>query len=189
MWGAWSNGGLQKLAIGEKRAPDFLTRLCQTVWKIKVSKRVCRSQTQTEESKPVKTNHKLTLAVLAGVSSGFAAAQAIHAPQAKAPPAYIIAEVEKDSAKIEDPGASRRYVAEVPKTLAPFNGKYLARAGGGMIQTLEGEAPKGYIVVIGFESVEKARGWYYSPAYEAIKPIRQNSTKSRLLIVEGDTAQ
>jgi uncharacterized protein (DUF1330 family) len=42
-------------------------------------------------------------------------------------------------------------------------------------------------VVIGFESVEKARGWYYSPAYEAIKPIRQNSTKSRILIVEGDT--
>jgi uncharacterized protein (DUF1330 family) len=49
--------------------------------------------------------------------------------------------------------------------------------------------PGRYIVAIGFESVEKARGWYYSPAYEAIKPIRQNSTKSRILIVEGVTAQ
>jgi uncharacterized protein (DUF1330 family) len=53
------------------------------------------------------------------------------------------------------------------------------------VQTLEGEAPKGFIVVIAFDSVEKARGWYYSPAYEAIKPIRQGSTKSRILLVEG----
>lgn len=137
----------------------------------------------------MKTNHKLTLAVLAGVSIGLAAAQSIHAQQAKAPPAYVIAEVEKDPAKIEDLAASRRYALEAPKSLAASNGQYLVRAGGGQIQTLEGEAPKGYIVVIGFESVEKARGWYYSPAYEAIKPIRQNSTKSRILIVEGVTAQ
>jgi uncharacterized protein (DUF1330 family) len=51
------------------------------------------------------------------------------------------------------------------------------------------DAPKGYIAVIGFESVEKARGCYGSPAYEAIKHIRQSSTKSRVLIVEGATTQ
>ena len=135
----------------------------------------------------MKTNHKLTLGVLAGVSIGLAAAEAIHAQQAKMPPAYIIAEVEKDPTKIEDPAASRKYAEGAPKSLVPFNGQYLARAGGSKIQTLEGQAPKGYIVVIGFESVEKARGWYDSPAYEAIKPIRQNSTKSRILIVEGET--
>jgi uncharacterized protein (DUF1330 family) len=150
---------------------------------------VCRLQTRTEENKPVNTNHKLTLAVLAGVSMGLAAAQALHAQQAKVPPAYVIAEVEKDPTKIEDPAASRRYAEEAPKSLGSFNGQYLVRAGGGNIQTLEGEAPKGYIVVIRFESVQKARGWYDSPAYEVIKPIRQNSTKSRILIVEGDTPQ
>jgi uncharacterized protein (DUF1330 family) len=135
----------------------------------------------------VKTNHKLTLALLAGTSLGLAAAQAIPAQQAKVPPAYVIAEVEKDPTKIEDPAASRRYAEQAPKSLAAFQAQYLVR--GGKIQTLEGDAPKGYIVVIGFESVEKARGWYNSPAYEAIKPIRQNSTKSRILIVEGVTAQ
>jgi uncharacterized protein (DUF1330 family) len=136
----------------------------------------------------VKTNHKLTLTLLAGVSIGLAAAQAIHAQQAKVPPAYVIAEVEKDAYKTEDPAASRRYAEEAPKSLAAFQAQYLVR-GGGKIQTLEGEAPKGYIVVIGFESVEKARAWYDSPAYEAIKPIRQNSTKSRIFIVEGVRAQ
>jgi uncharacterized protein (DUF1330 family) len=104
----------------------------------------------------VKTNHKLTLAVLAGVSIGLAAAQAIHAQQAKVPPTYVIAEVEKDPTKIENPAASRRYAEEAPKSLAAFQAQYLVR--GGKIQTLEGEAPKGYIVVIGFESVEKRVG-------------------------------
>ena len=131
----------------------------------------------------MKTNHKLALAALTGISIGVAAAQAIHAQQVKAPPAYVIAEVEKDPIKVEDPAAARRYAQEAPKSLIPFNGQYVVR--GGAVQTVEGDAPKGYIVVIAFDSMENARGWYYSPAYEAIKRIRQNSTKSRILIVEG----
>jgi len=39
--------------------------------------------------------------------------------------------------------------------------------------------------VIAFDSVQKAREWYESPAYQAIKPLRQSSTKGRLFIVEG----
>jgi uncharacterized protein (DUF1330 family) len=131
----------------------------------------------------MKTNHKLALAALTGISIGVATAQVIHAQQVKAPPAYVIAEVEKDPTKAEDPAAARKYAQEAPKSLIPFNGQYVVR--GGAVQTVEGDAPKGYIVVIAFHSMEKARGWYYSPAYEAIKRIRQNSTKSRILIVEG----
>jgi uncharacterized protein (DUF1330 family) len=131
----------------------------------------------------VETNHKLALAALAGISIGVATAQAIHAQQVKAPPAYVIAEVEKGPTKIEDPAAARKYAEGAPKSLIPFNGQYVVR--GGAVQTVEGDAPKGYIVVIAFDSMEKARGWYYSPTYEAIKPIRQSSTKSRILIVEG----
>jgi uncharacterized protein (DUF1330 family) len=135
------------------------------------------------EGLALKTNHKLVLAAVAGMTLGVATVQAIHAQQAKGPPAYIIAEVEKDPAKLEDPDAARKYAQEAPKSLRPFNGQYVVA--GGAVQTVEGDPPKGYIVVIAFESMEKARGWYYSPAYEAIKPIRQGSTKSRILIVEG----
>jgi uncharacterized protein (DUF1330 family) len=137
----------------------------------------------------VMINHKLALAAVAvlaamvGVSIGLAAAQAIHAQQDRAPPAYVIAEVEKDPTKPADPAAARRYAEEAPKSLALFGAQYLVR--GGKVQAVEGEAPKGHIVVIAFDSVEKARGWYSSPQYEAIKPIRQNSTKSRILIAEG----
>jgi uncharacterized protein (DUF1330 family) len=131
----------------------------------------------------------IAAAVAVGVSIGAAGATAIHAQQIKTPPAYVIAEVEERiPPKIVDPAASRRYAEEAPKTLAPFHGRYIVR-GGGEIQTVEGEAPKGYVVVIAFDSTAKAREWYDSPAYEAIKSIRQRSTKSRIFIVEGVAPQ
>jgi uncharacterized protein (DUF1330 family) len=40
-------------------------------------------------------------------------------------------------------------------------------------------------VVIEFDNAEKAKAWEYSPAYEAIKPIRHSSAKTRVFIVEG----
>ena len=56
----------------------------------------------------METNPKLALATLAGILIGVATAQAIHAQQVKVPPAYVIAEVEKDPTKIEDPAAARK---------------------------------------------------------------------------------
>jgi len=125
----------------------------------------------------MKTNYKLALAVLAGVSIGVAGAKAIHAQQVKTPPAYVIAEVD-----VTDTATFQKYADKVPQTMAPFNGQYLVR--GGKTQAVEGEAPK-RIVVIAFDTAEKARAWYDSPAYEAIKPIRQSSAKSRIFIAEG----
>jgi uncharacterized protein (DUF1330 family) len=126
----------------------------------------------------MKTNYKLLLAVLAGVAMGALGARAIHAQQPKALPGYVIAEVE-----VHDAATFQKYGAKVPETLAPFNGHYLVR--GGKIEGVEGQAPKDRIVVLAFDSVEKARAWENSPAYEAIKPIRHSSATSRVFIVEG----
>ena len=125
----------------------------------------------------MKTNHKLAVAVLAGVALGVAGATAIHAQQVKTPPGYVIAEVD-----ITDPATFQKYAEKVPETLAPFNAHFLLRTG--KIQAVEGEAPK-RIVVIAFDSVEKAHAWEDSPAYVAIKPIRQSSATSRIFIAEG----
>jgi len=126
----------------------------------------------------MKTNFKVALAVLAGVSIGIAGAKLISAQQVKTPPGYVIAEVE-----VTDPAAMQKYGEKVPETLAAFNHHYLVR--GRKIQALEGDPPKGGVVVIAFDSAEKAREWYDSPAYAAIKPIRQSAAKSRIFIVEG----
>ena len=126
----------------------------------------------------MKANQKLALALLAGASLGFAGAMAIQAEQVKTPPGYVIAEVE-----VTDPASMQKYGEKVPETLAPFHHSYLVRSS--KIQSLEGEAPKGGIVVIAFDSAQEARAWYDSPAYAAIRPIRQSAAKSRIYIVEG----
>jgi uncharacterized protein (DUF1330 family) len=127
------------------------------------------------------SNRKLAVAVLAGISIGVAGAHTIRAQQVKPALGYVIAEVD-----VTDPDTYKKYAEKVPPIVAAFDGHYLVR--GGKIQEVEGEVPK-RIVVIAFESVEKARAWEYSPAYEAIKPIRHSSAKSRIFIVEGIAPQ
>jgi uncharacterized protein (DUF1330 family) len=132
----------------------------------------------------MKTNHKLVLAVLASVAIGAAGGRMIHAQQVKMAPAYLISEADA----ITDLVAIKKYGEKVSGTLAPFNGHYHFVVAGGKAQSLDGEAPQG-IVVIAFDSVEQARGWYDSPAYQAIKPIRQNAVKGRMFLVEGTVPQ
>jgi uncharacterized protein (DUF1330 family) len=129
------------------------------------------------------TNLKLALAVLIGVSMGIFGARILRAQQAKAASGYVIAEVE-----VTDPVALKKYAEKAPQIEAQYGGHYVIR-GGGKIQPLEGDPPKGFVVVIAFDSAEKARAWYDSPEYKEIRPIRQNATKSRLFIAEGYVPQ
>jgi uncharacterized protein (DUF1330 family) len=129
----------------------------------------------------MKTNRKLFLAVLMGIAIGVAGAAAIRAQQVKTAPAYLIGEVE-----ITDAATMQKYSEKVPATLTPFNGHFIARAG--MTVPLEGDAPK-RIVIIAFDSLEHAKAWYDSPAYSAIKPIRQSAAQSRLYLAEGVAPQ
>src|SRR6195256_3630625 len=122
-------------------------------------------------NQPMKANRKLALAVLIGIAIGIAGATAIHARQVTAAPGYVIAEVD-----VADPAMFQKYATKVPETLASFNGHYLIR--GGKPGFLGADAQRRFGVIF-FESREKARAWEDSPAYEAIKPIRHSSAKSR----------
>ena len=129
----------------------------------------------------MKTNHKLLMAVLVGAVIGIAGATAIHARQMKMLPGYVVAEVD-----VTDPATFKQYADKAPGTIAQYGGHYIIR--GGKNTSLEGDAPKRF-VVIQFENVEKAKAWEDSPEYEAIKPIRHKSAKSRVFIIEGAAAQ
>jgi uncharacterized protein (DUF1330 family) len=129
----------------------------------------------------MKTNHKLSLAVLVGVAIGVAGGTAIHAKQMKAPVGYVIAEVD-----VTDPATFQKYAEKTPGTIATYNGHYMIR--GGKTKSIEGEPPKRF-VVIAFDSMEKAEAWEDSPEYDAIKPIRHSSAKSRVFIAEGVAAK
>ena len=129
----------------------------------------------------MKTNHKIMLALLAGTVMGIAGARAIHARPAARLAGYVVAEVD-----VTDPATFQKYAEKAPGTIAASGGHYLIR--GGKSLSIEGEPPKRF-VVIQFDSVEKAKAWEDSPAYDAIKPIRHSSAKSRVFIIEGAAAQ
>ena len=65
------------------------------------------------------TNGNLALPMLADISIGAVSVMAIHAQQAKMPPAYLIAETE-----VTDRAAFQKYAEKVPETLAPFRGSF-----------------------------------------------------------------
>ena len=129
----------------------------------------------------MKSKYKLLVAVAAGLLVGAAGNNAIHGQQAKTSVVYVISEADA----ITDPTAIKTYGAKVGETLAPFNGHYHFVALGGKTESLDGDAPPKGIVVIAFDSSEQARAWYDSPAYAAIRPIRQAAVKGRMFIVEG----
>jgi uncharacterized protein (DUF1330 family) len=93
--------------------------------------------------------------------------------------AYVIVDVE-----VHNPEAYRDYQREVPGTLEPYGGKFIVR--GGKAETLEGSWNPQRVVVLEFPSVERARAWHDSPAYQAILPIRvRNARTNFLTVVEG----
>lgn len=54
----------------------------------------------------------------------------------------------------------------------------------GKMETVEGEAPDG-VVVLEFPDTETAKAWYYSPEYQERAKLRQQAAPYRAIIVEG----
>jgi uncharacterized protein (DUF1330 family) len=93
-------------------------------------------------------------------------------------PGYVIVSVD-----VLDPEAYRTYQQQVPPTIQQFGGRFIVR--GGDIETVEGDPPN-RLVVIEFDSVDRARAWYHSPEYQAILPLRlQHARTAFLAIVAG----
>jgi uncharacterized protein (DUF1330 family) len=128
----------------------------------------------------METNFKLMLASLAGVVIGAASIEMLSAQgviPAKAPPAYLIAEVE-----VTDPAGYKTYQDAAAPVLAATGGRFLVR--GGKTVALDGAPPK-RIIVLEFDSMEKAQAYRNSTAYKEVVPIRDKSSKFRLFAVEG----
>jgi uncharacterized protein (DUF1330 family) len=117
------------------------------------------------------------LGMLAGVAIGAAAVQGLHA-QAK-PPGYLVFNNE-----ITDMQGYQPVVDGTPKTFAPYGARFLIRPT--MPEVLEGAKPNRF-GVIAFDSVEKAREWYNSPANKELNAIRARTAKNQVFIIEGAT--
>jgi uncharacterized protein (DUF1330 family) len=93
-------------------------------------------------------------------------------------PGYVIGNI-----NVTDPDAFEQYRGMVPATIAAYGGKYLVR--GGVADVVEGDWTPYRLVVLEFESVERAREWYNSPEYTPAKAVRLKAATGDLLFVEG----
>lgn len=95
--------------------------------------------------------------------------------------AYVIADVE-----VLDLALYETYRQKVPATIAAFGGRYLVR--GGALTVLEGQWSPKRCVILEFPSMAQLKAWYDSPAYVPLRAIRERSTRSNLVMVEGFAA-
>jgi len=92
--------------------------------------------------------------------------------------AYIIVDV-----TIHNPSRYEDYKKLTPGSLVPYDGKFIVR--GGPSETVEGDWQPGRIVIIEFPSKEKAKAWWSSEEYEPAKAIRQSTSHTKMILVEG----
>ena len=78
---------------------------------------------------------------------------------------------------VEDPDEFERYRSQVLPTIEAHNGRFLVR--GGEFIPLEGELTFERIVVLEFPTRTAALGWYNSPEYQQILPIRLGAARSQ----------
>jgi uncharacterized protein (DUF1330 family) len=77
------------------------------------------------------------------------------------------------------------YLHDIDATLEPFGGRYLIH--GGAVTALE-ESWSGDLIVIGFPDRASALGWYESPAYRMIRPLRTRNATGPVILVGGVAA-
>src|SRR5262245_54365631 len=124
----------------------------------------------------MKTLHAVALSILVGAAIGAAATQGIHAQAT--PPAYVVAEID---VAIQE-GYAKEYLPPSSKALLDNGAKYLAR--GSRTASIKGDPPK-RIVLLTFESFEKAQAAFNSPAFQDAARIGEKYAKFRIYAVEG----
>jgi len=92
--------------------------------------------------------------------------------------AYVIVDIQ-----VTDPAGYAEYRRLAPPIVAAYGGKYLVR--GGALETLEGDWAPQRLVILEFPSVAQAKAWWDSPEYRPLREMRQRTTLSRMVVVEG----
>lgn len=92
--------------------------------------------------------------------------------------AYVIVDNE-----ITDQAVFDEYIREIPAVVERNGGKYLVR--GGPTEVVSGNRTPHRVVVIEFENIERARAYANDPESRRLGEIRDRSSISTTIIVEG----
>jgi uncharacterized protein (DUF1330 family) len=92
--------------------------------------------------------------------------------------AYIIVEIE-----VQDPGGYEEYKKLAGATVAAHGGKYIVR--GGRTEVLEGDWHPKRIVLLEFESMDRAKEWLNCEEYREPRKMRHRTAQTNMILVEG----
>jgi len=92
--------------------------------------------------------------------------------------AYVIVEIE-----VRDPAGYEEYKKQAHATVLAHGGKYIVR--GGKTEVLEGDWQPKRIVVLEFESMDRAREWLHCEEYREPRKIRHATATTNMILVEG----
>ena len=97
--------------------------------------------------------------------------------------AFILADVEVLDF---DTYKASGYLENTPRIAASFGGKYRVR--GGDAQILEGDLHLSRVVLIEFPDMDRLLAFYSSEEYKPWIKVRQSLTRSRIVALEGVSA-
>ena len=92
--------------------------------------------------------------------------------------AYIIVEIE-----VQDPVGYEEYKKQAAATVHAKGGKYIVR--GGKTEVLEGDWQPKRIVVLEFESTQRAKEWLNCEDYREPRKMRHRTARTNMILVEG----
>jgi len=96
--------------------------------------------------------------------------------------AYVIVDM-----KVTDPEQYKQYMAAAPATVKAYGGEYVIR--GGRFEALEGGWQPARVAMLKFPSYERAKAWYDSEQYRAVRARRAGATEYfNMILVEGVSA-
>ena len=93
-------------------------------------------------------------------------------------PAYVIVEID-----IVDRVGYEEYKRLAGATVEKYGGKYVVR--GGRTEVLEGDWKPKRIVVLQFESAQRAKDWLNSEQYREPRKMRHRTARTNMILVEG----
>ena len=126
----------------------------------------------------MKARYGMAGLMLAALAAGASAIGNVHA-QTKPHTAYVVIDI----SEMKDVDAYIKAVsAAEPNATISAGGRFIVRTNAPV--ALDGTAPNRF-VVIAFDSAEKAKAWYSTPAISKTNAVRMKVSTSRAFMVEG----
>jgi uncharacterized protein (DUF1330 family) len=93
-------------------------------------------------------------------------------------PAYVIVEID-----ITEPVGYEEYKKQAAATVHKYGGKYIVR--GGRTEVLEGDWHPKRVVVLQFDSMQRAKEWLNCEEYREPRKMRHRTARTKMILVEG----